>query len=157
MQRFHNSDVRMSTMASQITSVSIVYATVCSGPDQRKHQSSASLAFVRGIHRWPVNSPYKGPVTRKMFPFDDVSCFWRNVSVQLGPMALWLVAVKKLHVSHAHLHHDLTAVSAAQIQQHALTSHVQWLSVWCNIYHDKRQNKWYGIPPRFVSEHYAML
>ena len=36
------------------------------------HQSSASLAFVRGIHRWPVNSPHKLPVTRKMFPFDDV-------------------------------------------------------------------------------------
>ena len=35
-------------------------------------QSFASLAFVRIIHRWPVNSPYKGPVTRKMFPFDDV-------------------------------------------------------------------------------------
>ena len=49
-----------------------VYWTVCSGADQRKHQSSASLAFVRGIHRWPVNSPHKGPVTRKMFPFDDV-------------------------------------------------------------------------------------
>ena len=42
------------------------------GADQRKHQSSASLAFVRGIHRWPVHSPHKGPVTRKMFPFDDV-------------------------------------------------------------------------------------
>ena len=38
----------------------------------KKRQSSASLAFVRGIHRWPVNSPHKGPVTRKMFPFDDV-------------------------------------------------------------------------------------
>ena len=59
-------------MAFQITSVSIVYLTVCSGPDQRKHQSSASLAFVRGIHRWSVNFPHKGPVTRKMFPFDDV-------------------------------------------------------------------------------------
>ena len=42
------------------------------GADQRIHQSCASLAFVRGIHRWPVNSPPKGPVTRKMFPFDDV-------------------------------------------------------------------------------------
>ena len=62
----------MSMMASQITDVSIVYSTVCSGADQRKHQSSALLAFVRGIHRWPVNSPHKGPVTRKMFPFDDV-------------------------------------------------------------------------------------
>ena len=40
--------------------------------NQRKHQSSASLAFVRGIHRSPVNSPHKWPVTRKMFPFDDV-------------------------------------------------------------------------------------
>ena len=38
----------------------------------KKHQSSASQAFVRGIHRWPVNSPHKRPVTRKMFPFDDV-------------------------------------------------------------------------------------
>ena len=62
----------MSTIASQITSLTIVYSTVYSGADQRKHQSSASLAFVRGIHRGPVNSPYKGPVTRKMFPFDDV-------------------------------------------------------------------------------------
>ena len=43
---------------------------------QRKHQSSASLAFVRGIHRWPVDSPHKGPVTRKMFPFDDVIKNW---------------------------------------------------------------------------------
>ena len=62
----------MDAMASQITSVSIVYSTVCSGADQRKHQSFASLPFVREIHRWPVNSPHKGPATRKMFPFDDV-------------------------------------------------------------------------------------
>ena len=62
----------MGTMASQITSLTIVYSAVYSDVDQRKHQSSASLAFVRGIHRSPVNSPHKGPVTRKMFPFDDV-------------------------------------------------------------------------------------
>ena len=65
-------DVMMSAMASQITSLKIVYSTVYSGVAQRKYQSSASLAFVRGIHRWPVNSPHKGPVTPKMFPFDDV-------------------------------------------------------------------------------------
>ena len=65
-------DVIMSAMASQITSHTIVYSSVWSDVDQRKHQSSASLAFVRGIHRWPVNSPTKGPVTWKMFPFDDV-------------------------------------------------------------------------------------
>ena len=54
------------------TSLTIVYLTVYSGADQRKHQSSTSLAFERGIHRSPVNSPHKWPVTRKMFPFDDV-------------------------------------------------------------------------------------
>ena len=71
-QMLHYSDVIMSAMASQITGVSIVYSTECSSADQRKHQNSPSLAFVRGIHRWPANSPHKGPVTRKMFPFDDV-------------------------------------------------------------------------------------
>ena len=60
------------TMPSQITSVSIVCSSVCTGADQRKRPSSASLAFVRGIHRWPGYSPHKGPVTRKMLPFDDV-------------------------------------------------------------------------------------
>ena len=54
----------MGVMASQITSLTIVYSTVYSDADQRKHQSSASLVFVRGIHRWPVNSPHKGPATR---------------------------------------------------------------------------------------------
>ena len=63
----------MGAMASQITSLTIVYSTVYSGAD--KKISSASLAFVRGIHRWPVNSPHKWPVTRKMFPFDDVIMF----------------------------------------------------------------------------------
>ena len=67
-------------MASQITSLTIVYSNVHSGADQRKHQSSASLAFVRGIHRWPVNSPHKGPVTRKMFPFDDVIMIYSILS-----------------------------------------------------------------------------
>ena len=68
----HNNDVIMSTMASQITSLTIIYSTVYSGADQRQLQSSESLAFVRRLHRWPVNSPHKGPVTRKMLPFDDV-------------------------------------------------------------------------------------
>ena len=75
----------MSATASLITGVSIVYSTICSCADQRKHQSSASLAFVRGIHRWPVNSHHKGPVTRKMLPFDDVIMFkWK----------FWLVVLK---------------------------------------------------------------
>ena len=68
----HYDDVIMASMASQITSLTIVYSTVYSDADQRKLQSSASLVFVWGIHRGPVNSPHKWPVTRKMFPFDDV-------------------------------------------------------------------------------------
>ena len=68
----HYDDVIVGTMASQITSLTIIYSTVYSGTYQRKHQNSPSPAFVRGIHRWPVNSSHKWPVTRKMFPFDDV-------------------------------------------------------------------------------------
>ena len=66
------SDAIMGAMASQITSLTIVYSTVYSGADQRKHQGSASLAFLRGIHRSPVNSPHIWPVTREMVPFDGV-------------------------------------------------------------------------------------
>ena len=75
--RSHYNDVIMSTMASQITSLTIVYSTVYLGVDKRKHQSSASLVFVREIHRGPVNSPHKGPVTRKMF---------------VGTISLWIFA-----------------------------------------------------------------
>ena len=66
----HYSDVIISAMASQITGVSVVYSTFSSGTDQRKHQSSASLAFVR------VNSPHKRPVTRKCFHLMTSSCEW---------------------------------------------------------------------------------
>ena len=69
---FHYGDVIMAMIASQITGLTIVNSTVYSDADHRKHQSSASLAFVRGIHRGPVNSPHKWPVTLKKFPFDDV-------------------------------------------------------------------------------------
>ena len=62
---FHYGDVVIGTLASQITSLTIVYSTVYSGADRSKDQSSASLAFVWG----PMNSPHKWPVTRKMFPF----------------------------------------------------------------------------------------
>ena len=68
----HYGDVIMGAIASQITSLKIVYSTVYSDADQRKHQSSASLAFVWGIHRGPMDSPHKWPVTLKMFLFDDV-------------------------------------------------------------------------------------
>ena len=84
----HHSDVIMGTTASQITSLTIVYWTLYSVADQRKHQSSASLAFERGIHRGPVNSPHKWPVTRKMFPFDDV----------IKPLLDTLIALKLAYI-----------------------------------------------------------
>ena len=68
----HWNNVIMCTRRSQITSITIVYSTVYSDADQIKHPSSASMAFVRGIHRTPVNSTHKWPVTRKMLSFDDV-------------------------------------------------------------------------------------
>ena len=64
MDTFHHNDLMISAMASKITSLTIVYSTVYSGTEQRKHQRCTSLAFGRGIH--------KGPVTQTMFPFDDV-------------------------------------------------------------------------------------
>ena len=85
----------MRTMASRIPSVSIVYSIVCSDDDQRKHRSSASLACVRRIHRWPVNSPHIGTVTRNMFPFADVFMCqqllvtWKALYVQLTLLAIY--------------------------------------------------------------------
>ena len=70
--QLHYNDVIMGVIVSPITSLTIVYSIVYSDADQRKHQSSASLASVRGIHRGPVNSPHKWPVTAQMIPFNDV-------------------------------------------------------------------------------------
>ena len=84
---FHYDDVIMTMLASQITSLPVVCSIVYSDVNQRKHQSSASLAFVREIHRGPVNFPHKWPVTRKMFPFDDVIMQWRS---------RWVLVMNKL-------------------------------------------------------------
>ena len=71
--------VIVSAMAPQIASISIVCSTVCSGAPQRKHQSSESLAFLRGIHRWPVDSPHEGPLTGKFFHLMTSSWFrWQH-------------------------------------------------------------------------------
>ena len=78
----HYNDVIMGAMASQIPNLAVVCSTVYWGADQRKHQSSASLAFTRGIHRWPVDSPHKWPVTRKSFHFMTSSC----VKYALSPL-----------------------------------------------------------------------
>ena len=83
----------MSAMASQITGVSIVYLAVSSGADQMRYQSCASLAFLRGIHQWQYNSPHKVPVTRKIFPFDDI--IMKSPLNQL--MALYRQVTNPLH------------------------------------------------------------
>ena len=88
----------MGTMVSQITSLTIVYSTVYSGADPTKHQSSASLAFVRGIHRWALNSPHKGPATRKMFPFDDV-------------FMMFLITKQMVHILNVPFHTEETVTS----------------------------------------------
>ena len=70
---YHYDDVMVSAMPSQITTLTIVHSTVYPGADQRKHpRCSAPMAFLPGIHRWPMISTHKGPVPRKMFPCDDV-------------------------------------------------------------------------------------
>ena len=93
----------MSTMASQTTDISIVCSTVCSDTDESKHQSSAWLAFVRGIHGWAVNSPHKGPVTRIIFPFDDVIMHWTNDERGwvCNPVMLLLLAGSSSHIPNA--------------------------------------------------------
>ena len=87
----------MSATASQITGVSIVWSPVCSGADQRKHQRFASLAFVTWNHRWPVDSPHKGAVTRKMFPFDNV--IMRTADTPLSKLTM-------IHFSDEYMRHQ---------------------------------------------------
>ena len=107
----HYNDVIMGLMESQITSLTIVYSTVYSGADQRKHQSSASLAFVRGMHRSPVNSPHKGPVTRKMFPCDDVMV---NANTVNWAMYSWYI-VQDLYL-HSKCTGDTAILPEASVQ-----------------------------------------
>ena len=104
----------MGMMASQITSLTNVYSAVYSDADRRKHQSSASLAFVRGIHRWPVNSLHKGPVMRKMFPFDDVLMFyeWKLTCVWV---LITTICPAIFHGSSSYLVQLLTSVGAVNL------------------------------------------
>ena len=81
---YHYNDVIMDAIASQITSLTIVFSTVYSDANQRKHEISVSKAFVHGIHQGPVNSLHKWPVMRKIFPFDDVIMLYL-VSNSCGP------------------------------------------------------------------------
>ena len=96
----HQSGVIISTMVSQIISLTIVYSIIRSSRDKMKHQSSMSLALVRRIHRWPAISPHKKPVTRKMLQFDDVIMFMCNrettgLSADIDSYTLWTYYAKQ--------------------------------------------------------------
>ena len=133
----------MGATASQITSLTIVYSTVYSDADQIKHQSPASLAFVRRIHRGPANSPHKCPVKRKMFPFDDVimaSQHWLNETKRhqwpvdsrtnrQNRQRKWSTLA---HVTACFL----TAPSHYQNQRWLIISNVQWHSSEGNYTHE---------------------
>ena len=91
----HYNDVIMAAMVSHITGVSTVCSTVCSGADKENHENSASLAFVRGIYRWPVDSPHKGSVT------ENISIWWRHQGSLLCYDGLWIIFnSSKLALSH---------------------------------------------------------
>ena len=124
----HYSDVTFSTMVSQINSVPIVYPTVCSSPDQRKHQSSASLAFVREIHRRPGNSP----VTVE-FPAQRASNA-ENVSIWWLIMRLTSVACKESSA----LCHILSFV------KFRLTCSIDKIRNWPKVYWYHKQ-KWVNV------------
>ena len=108
------SDVIMNVMFSQIIRVSIVCSSVCSGANQRKHQSSVSLTFVNGIHRRTVDSPHKGPAMRWMSPFDDVIMsntryrqllqIWHhhNSEISVFHIAIWKVGPSERILSFSH-------------------------------------------------------
>ena len=86
---YHYIDVIMTTVASQITSLTVVYSTVYSDVDQRKHQRSASLAFVWGIHRDRWIPRTKGQLRGKCFHLMTSSCAWHIVAQCLSRLAGW--------------------------------------------------------------------
>ena len=135
----HYSDVMMDVMTSQITDFSMVCSIVCSGEDQRKHQSSASLAFVRGIHRWPENSPHKRSVTWKMFPFDDAIILstdwtWQSSMISVAAAILVWVRCSALQVRYRIIELNLI-VWHAKRKEIKILSHHLWplLLTWFNF------------------------
>ena len=120
----HYDDVMMGSMASQITSPTIGYLSVYSGADQRKHKRSASLAFVRGIHRWPVSSPHKGPVTWKMFPFNGPQ--WNLLREFQMRVRCKQIVIRPFHIfTHCVLYVHFTYLHTVDIgaQENTLQSH----------------------------------
>ena len=109
-------DVIMIAMGSQITSLTSIYSNVYSGTDESKHQSSASLAFVGGIRQWPANSPHKWPVTRKIFPFDDVMYFPLHAGDHEPAVRVCM------ECQQVHNYHSQSLMY--------LKSNINWLNIW---------------------------
>ena len=130
----------MGAMASQITSLTIVYSTVYSGADQSKHQSFASLVFVWGIHRGSVNSPHKWPVTRKIFPFDDVIMGKRSLTLFLSELLLLMMNSMHFYTRQ----HSKCSTRSREISRHleGCTSR-NWIRTVLRILYPPRQC--YGI------------
>ena len=155
----------MGVMASQITSFTILYSTVYSGADQRKHQCSTSLAFVQRIHWWPMNSLYKWPETQKMFHLMTSSCVypdhnnevaiyiwkfksvlyitgtWSWWSLWLSTNVLWLTALGHqqvwcwLLIFEVKLTFEMVTVGG---QQHSFWTH-EWMFLWkCQSFWDRK-------------------
>ena len=104
------------------------HLTVYIGAYQRKHQSSASLAFMQGIHRWPVNSPHNGPVTRKMFPFDDVIMKLQNKCIHA-------VHIERLFSIYMFKHYDkIDIYSQLMAFESQRPEHIT-MALTCKTYH----------------------
>ena len=131
----------MDVMASQIANLAILYSTVYSDVDQRKHQSPASLAFVRRIHRWPVNFPHKWPVTRKMFSFDDVTmitarcyivrsgCDWRTVYNWFASFCCVMFGVVE---EYGQINNEKWNLSWCQLCRHWWPTGCRYDNMWCH-------------------------
>ena len=157
----------MGAVASQITSFSIVCSTVRSGAGQRKHYSSASLAFGRGIHWWPVNSPHKGPVTLLCFHFMTSSWQWekskpilhdfetRRSLAARGCIGKWVATqTNKRHISHRNETSKTNLITFRWSLRYVSLAHIYAKQGWANSYffllglgHDLSRDR-VNLPPR---------
>ena len=115
----HYGDVIIVAITSQITSLTIVYSTVYSDTDQRKHQSSASLAFVRGIHRGPVNSPHKWPVTLKCFHLMTSSCTISTRAIPIRTIPTRTISTRTINtcnITHPDITHTVNTTKIRRIR-----------------------------------------
>ena len=116
----------MSAMASGITDVSVVCSPICSREDQRKHQSSASLAFIRGIHRWPVDSLYKWPPMRSCFHLMTLSWFSETAKLVLRWFSIF---------SSPNLFYEMISDFAESVKQLLMKFQMRQIDVLPGTYH----------------------